>query len=565
MKRIPTLILFMFVYTLSFAQLSTHEQPVSFTKGLRLVVKKRSATPVATMPQLEMAEIAMEDKEDEKHGIPPRIGYQHRVNYNLHNSGTWYELSNGDKLWQLRVVCPEALAVSVCFDQFWIPEGGKCFVYSTNKQHSIGAFTSNNNKGDRDDLRGFVTELVYGSDVIIEYYQPSKVTTEAIISIDNVIHGYRYINFDEQTSRDDDCMVNINCEEGQDWQYEKNAVGKILILNQGFRSATGGLLNATSLSQTPFFLTANHVIKGAADAVNDSIIDRIVVYWNYEASGCINNNTNPSYTTSGAIVIANDMYSDFALLKLIEDPQELTNYIPYYLGWDHSSQSGAAGVCIHHPHGKVKKISTVSTQPISTYVPSNPMYDNTHWEVGWASTLNGHGVTVTGSSGSPLINAAHRVIGQLHGGTCIDCNHLNGHSWFGKFNVSWMGYNNDSIQRRMNCWLDSINCFAMVLEGLLVIPEIRTITTDQHLYSNILIKNTGQLTIQGEVELMGYCRVIVETGGKLIIDGGTLSNVDLILQPGSSLRITNGGIIETRNGFDAPVGALVEILNGQIT
>lgn len=26
----------------------------------------------------------------------------------------------------------------------------------------------------------------------------------------------------------------------------------------------------------------------------------------------------------------------------------------------------------------------------------------------------------------------------------------------------------------------------------------------------------------------------------------------------------NGGIIETRNGFEAPIGALVEILNGQI-
>ena len=57
---------------------------------------------------------------------------------------------------------------------------------------------------------------------------------------------------------------------------------------------------------------------------------------------------------------------------------------------------------------------------------------------------------------------------------------------------------------------------------------------------------------------------IVEAGGQLIIDGGTLSNVDIVLKVGASLQIINGGIIETRNGFEAPLGAIVEIVHGQI-
>jgi len=35
-------------------------------------------------------------------------------------------------------------------------------------------------------------------------------------------------------------------------------------------------------------------------------------------------------------------------------------------------------------------------------------------------------------------------------------------------------------------------------------------------------------------------------------------------QPGSTLRIINGGIIETRNGFEAPIGVVVDIVSGQI-
>lgn len=48
------------------------------------------------------------------------------------------------------------------------------------------------------------------------------------------------------------------------------------------------------------------------------------------------------------------------------------------------------------------------------------------------------------------------------------------------------------------------------------------------------------------------------------MDGGILSNVELVLKPGATLRILNGGVIETRNGFTAPVGAKVEISHGKI-
>ena len=118
--------------------------------------------------------------------------------------------------------------------------------------------------------------------------------------------------------------------------------------------------------------------------------------------------------------------------------------------------------------------------------------------------------------------------------------------------------------RRLNCWLDSLNTGLQTIDGLFVIPAMKTFATDQQIYSNIRITSTGQLTIQSEIELMGNSRMIVESGGKLIIDGGTLSNVDLVLKSGASLQIINHGTLDTRNGFEAPLGAVVDVEEGQI-
>lgn len=561
MKRFLIILLVIVINANVFAQISTNETPFSF--GIN--AKHWNDTKIVVMPALDMAKIDAEDHEDEEYGFPPRFGYPHKVNYDLKNSGTWCELPNGDKLWQLNVVCPNALSVNFCYDKFWIPEGGKLYVYSKDRNHCIGAFTSRNNKGDSINVRGFATGLVYGSDVIMEYYQPKKITSEAIISIEYVVHGYRYINFGEKTFDDaGSCMVNVNCEEGQDWQNEKKAVARIII--EGAYYCTGSLLTTTDFSEEPFFLTANHCIsKVGKDALEDPSLDYTFFYWNYEAPGCISNNIEPSlYSTSGATILANNIISDFALLQLTEDPKDLPNYTPYYLGWDCSGEAGNPGVCIHHPKGDVKKISTIKSQPQSSYLNDLIQYGHSYWKVTWKATLNGHGVTQGGSSGASLITDSHKVIGQLYGSNCQDCKNLNGNSVYGKFDVSWTGNFNDSIQRRLSCWLDSLGTGVQTMEGLLVIPTDSTMIVNQQLYCNIRITNSGQLTIRGNIELMGSSCIIVESGGKLIIDGGSISNVDLELKPGSSLRIINNGILVTRNGFNAPFGAVVDVGYGHI-
>lgn len=566
------LIAFLCSFSVTNAQLSTNEQPISLGESFKLADNDRKTVPVITMPKLDMKKIEAEDRQDEADNMPPRFGYRHKVNYNLSNSGVWHKLPNGDRLWQLNIVCPSALSVNFCFNKFWIPEGGKFFVYSKERHHSIGAFTSRNNKGDSINVRGFATGLVYGDDVMLEYYQPKEVGTDAVISIEYVVQGYRYIHFGEKDfGESGNCQVNINCPEGVNWQNEKYAVAMIIV--DGERWCTGSLLVTTDLEQKPYLLTADHCLEAIEDnhwvkhdAINLPNLDYYSFWWNYEVPGCNNLNVDPPcYCTNAATVIANNSVSDFALLQLSEDPKNLSNYMPFYLGWDISGTSGLSGVCIHHPNGDVKKISTVESQPISTnYLSYTESDSGNHWKVTWKATPTNHGTTEGGSSGSPLLTAKHKVIGQLHGGYS-SCSNLFSPDWYGKFHLSWTGNGNNNIHRRLDHWLDSLNTGTQIMEGLLVITSTSTMTTNQELYSNIRINSGGQLTVQSEVELKGNSLIIVEPGGLLIIDGGALSNADIELKVGASLRITNGGVIETRNNFIAPVGATVDIIHGEIT
>ena len=141
---------------------------------------------------------------------------------------------------------------------------------------------------------------------------------------------------------------------------------------------------------------------------------------------------------------------------------------------------------------------------------------------------------------------------------------MNAYDWYGKFDLSWTGNSNINSYRRLNCWLDSLNVGVSTIGGLLAISHTYTMDTPQQLYGSVCVNNGGQLIIQDNVEIMGNNQVIVETGGILVIDGGKLSNADVVMKTGSSLRIINNGIIETQNGFNVPLGTTVEIENGQI-
>lgn len=98
------------------SQISTNEEPVSFSHGE--IQQIGINVPVIKMPKIDLEKLQKEDEEEARNGLPPRFGYPHKVDLSLNNSGKWRTLSNGDRLWQLTILCPDALSINLLYDEF---------------------------------------------------------------------------------------------------------------------------------------------------------------------------------------------------------------------------------------------------------------------------------------------------------------------------------------------------------------------------------------------------------------------------------------------------------------
>lgn len=440
------------IYSMSIhAQISTNELPPSFSTTLFSV----RSSDVIELPIPNVAEAQHEDSLFAGADIPYRVGLPIPVDCNLQNSGMWQTVGDSIKVWRLQLRAAGAKAMTISYDKFWLPEGAKFFVYNADKSFCIGAFTSLNNKGVRDNPVDFATGFVAGDNIVLEYYEP--ITAESgIISIKKVMYIYKNILAAQSNVMRGvtpggslSCNVNINCPEGADWQKEKGAVAAIY---NGEYSAlcTGALINNTQ--NKDYFLSANHCFSPTYDAQGNNTLNQLIFYWNYESPNCSNTYVYNPPSSAGAKLLANNIDTDFALLEMTEKVKDIRGYLPYFLGWTRTSSAASWAVGIHHPQGDIKKISKDNNSVVN-HTSSIPWSDNstspadTHWKV-----VFDIGTTEGGSSGSPLINSDHKIIGQLHGGDS-GCAPIT--KYYGRFDKSW-NYGNVAT-RRLKDWLDPSN------------------------------------------------------------------------------------------------------------
>jgi len=166
-----------------------------------------------------------------------------------------------------------------------------------------------------------------------------------------------------------------------------------------------------------YFLTAKHCGITSNNAAS------IVVYWNFEKKKCGGRrNGKLNQYTSGAKFLSAYSASDVTLLQLnsVPDPTYEVNFA----GWDNSPNAYtiSPGVAIHHPRGDEKSIS-FENDPIE-------LGGGDIWVEDWDL-----GTTEPGSSGSPLFNGNHRIIGQLWGGGAACRNNLS--DYYGRFSTSY--------------------------------------------------------------------------------------------------------------------------------
>ncbi len=460
----------------SLGQITTEELPMS--EQLKSSMQNFDAQLLSarnSIIELETPDMAAIYAEDEINDRNPekyyRVGIRIPVAFNTKEDGTWTILPNGGKMWQLTVSAKNAQSLDLSFSKFWLPENTKFFIYNPNTLETIGAITSTYLRGSKESPSRFSTGIVAGDTLTLEYYQPSGVVDDPVIEVSGVYYGYRTVSALYTRSgfgASGDCQVDVNCSEGSNWQNEKKAITRILGKTENdSRFFTGALMMNTGLDFKPYVLTANHCLGPFhQDAYINNDASEFIFYWGYEAPECGSSVSPYLKCTYGADLVANNDITDFALYRLQQNPRFLTGFTPYYLGWDVTGQSFAGGVCIHHPSGDIKKISTYNCAPTSAYFLDGSYYNYmNHWKVTWVSLTPGrHGTTEHCSSGSPLIASNRKVIGVLHGGYS-SCDSLYAPDWFGKISESWTGGGYMTYPRRLGYWLDPSDTGQQTIDG----------------------------------------------------------------------------------------------------
>ncbi|MGB3946493.1 MAG: T9SS type A sorting domain-containing protein [Bacteroidia bacterium] len=491
-------------FNIAVAQLSQGGKPYSFNKYFQPV----SSIRFEQMPAIDLITLKNEDAVNAQNKGPFRFGYNHFVNYNLTNSGQWTNLENGDRLWQLGVASNGALSLNFAFDDFYLPQGAQLFIYTPDRKHVLGAFTNTNN----DVSNAFATDLIIGSSVIIEYYEPLAVANQGHFNLFRVTHGYRGVEEFTQKSFGDagSCQINVNCTLGNDWQNDKKGV--VCLVVGGNEFCTGSLVNDVPQDGIPYVLTANHCSQS-----ND--FATWVFRFNWEASTCTNPSSSPSSQSLNTSTLrARDAGSDFCLVEItggLSGNTVPSSYSPYFNGWSNVNTPATSAIAIHHPSGDIKKISEAANPTVSsTYSGADC------WQALWTTAC-----TEQGSSGSPLFDQNHRIVGQLYGGPSFcGAQPSSMNDYYGKFSTSWLGSGTSSTQLKV--WLDPGNTGATTVDGydpFSTPPAFARDAAIQSITSPVNGYSSCNTSISPQVSLRNYgADVLTSCTINYQVDGGTL-------------------------------------------
>ena len=397
------------------------------------------------LPAVDVSKAAREDSRRKAEGLPPRFAEPRPVQLTPADGGTWEWAPSGRRLWRMRILCPGAHSLNLGFTEFEMPPGGHLLVYAEDGSGPVLRFDGRDHRPHGQ----LWTPLLRSEAVVVELSLPAG-GDDFRLRLSQVGCGYRKLagGPDDQSGS---CNVDVVCDEGDAWRQEIASVGVITI--NGTWYCSGAMVNNTAEDHLPLFLTAFHCF---ADWGADPTV---VVYWNFESPVCgEQDNGSIEQFTLGASRRASSSTSDFYLLELDEAPAP--EFGVNYAGWDRSGAVPGRAVAIHHPSTAEKSIS-FEDDPLSvtSYLSAVSPGNGTHLRVAdWDQ-----GTTEGGSSGSPLFDPQHRIVGQLHGGYAACGNDQP--DWYGRLFTSWEG--DGTADTRLRDHLDPEDLGPLTLDLLL--------------------------------------------------------------------------------------------------
>lgn len=464
-------------------------------------------------------EMAAADAKRAADGLPFRFALPVEMALTPGNSGTWEDLPDGRQLWRLRLASPGALSLNLGFPRWNLPYGAQMLIYPAGAPDAARSYDAAANPA-----RGQLWTPVFLTDDLVVELQVAAADRDLVdLELGTLGRGYRFFGADPN-DKSGACNIDVVCAEGDDWRGEIDTVG--LVQRDGSTLCTGFMVNNTAADGRPLFMTAFHCF------VDEDSAPTLVVYWNYQSPNCgAQAGGILDQTSSGSTLLAAYQPSDFTLLELDQSPDP--TYGVKFAGWDRRDTVPASAVCIHHPSTDEKSISFENDPTsITTYLQTPVPGDGTHLRI----TDWDLGTTEGGSSGSPLFDAEHRVVGQLHGGQAACFNDLS--DWYGRFFVSWTG--GGSATSRLSDHLDpgatgaeTTNLFDPLAASFTVAPTGAANATGvaggpfAPVDFEYTLSNNGTLSVDYSVAVSTPWLSLDETGGTLVVSGQTTVTASL--------------------------------------
>jgi hypothetical protein len=355
-------------------------------------------------------------------------------------SGGLFERSGDGRLtWTAAFSSQGAGALRLHIARAALPAGSRVYIYAANGE-AHGPYTFD--RGIRPE--GFWTNTVFSSEAFLEVQFPAGSASgfgDSRLSIFSLVH-LEHAGFAPGTGggpgifrpKSQECFVDAMCVTPAEFptiEEAKLGVAQLTFVDGGSAFiCTGGLLNSTPETFTPYLLTANHCFSNQAAATSLEAI------WQYVRASCDGPEPSPFGfpQTLGSTLLATGATTDFTLVELDEDPPDGS----LFFGWTTADVSSADGTLLYrlsHPNGRPQ----FYTEERISGDPSVTCGEFPHGDFIYERDLVGG--TGGGSSGSLLYLASLQVVGQ-EGGACgldplDDCAVLLNHTIDGAFHASF--------------------------------------------------------------------------------------------------------------------------------
>lgn len=326
-----------------------------------------------------------------------------------------------DFVWNTVVSSVGARALRLHFADFDLPEGAELYVYGT-RGEAYGPYRGTGPEGNgafwAPSVEGFEAHVLVRAPLGVNSVSDSWFTIDAVGHIEPGAMEPAGPYADERYAIGTQCYtasctVNASCYNTGFLGGAENAIAHYQFIDGAYiYMCTGGLLaDSDASSQIPYFLTAHHCVSRGKAAKS------VEAYFQYRTAcntTCGDAEQDGIKVGGGATLLKSSSTGDYTLLQLKNPPPAGS----VFLGWNNDDVAYADGTPLYriaHPAG--------GPQSYSEHVVDVSAGTCRSWPRGnWIYSTDTLGATEGGSSGSPVLNAAGQVVGQLSGGCGTNLN-----------------------------------------------------------------------------------------------------------------------------------------------